>query len=213
MSSVKILVVDDHALVREGLSQVLKALADEVAVLQASTCAQAFDLSESHSDLDLVLLDYHLPDMTGLEALPLFRRRFPELPILILSGSANVQILHQALKAGAAGYIQKAGVTDELLCAVRKILDGDVFVSAPAPDTVRPGSEYARLTPRQELVLRGILDGLSNKEISDRIGISEETVKTHVAAILRFFDAQNRTQAVTVAMQEGYRPSMRRNAA
>lgn len=213
MSSVKILVVDDHALVREGLSQVLKALADEVTVLQASTCLQAFELSARHCDLDLVLLDYHLPDMTGLEALPIFRRRFPELPVLVLSGSANVQILHQALKAGAAGYIQKSGVNDELLSAVRKILDGEVFVSAPAPEIARVESEYSRLTPRQELVLKGILDGLSNKDIGDRIGISEETVKTHVAAILRYFHAQNRTQAVTTAMQQGYRPSLRRNTA
>lgn len=213
MSCVKILVVDDHALVREGLSQVLKALADEVAVLQAGTCAQAFDLSSRHPDLDLVLLDYHLPDMTGLDALPLFRRRFPELPVLLLSGSANAQILHQAVKAGAAGYIQKSGVNDELLCAVRKILDGEVLVSGPASGVTRAVDGYTKLTPRQELVLLGVLDGLSNKDISDRLGISEETVKTHVVAILRYFDAQNRTQAVTAAMQEGYRPSSRRNTA
>lgn len=213
MISLKILVVDDHALVREGLSQVLKALAEEVAVLQASTCTQAFELSERHPDLDLVLLDYHLPDMTGLEALPVFRIRFPELPVLVLSGSANAQILHQSIKAGAAGYVQKSGVNDELLFAVRKILDGDVFVSQPAPGTVSLDNERSKLTPRQELVLVGVLDGLSNKEISDRLGIGDQTVKSHMAAILRHFDAPNRTRVVTAAMQKGYRPSSRRNTA
>lgn len=213
MNSLKILVVDDHALVREGLSQVLKALADDVAVLQASTCAQAFELSERHPDLDLVLLDYHLPDMTGLEGLPVFRSRFPELPVLVLSGSANIQILHQSLKAGAAGYVQKSGVNDELLFAVRKILDGEIFVSQPAQGIAGANMGKPQLTPRQELVLLGILDGLSNKEISSRLGIADQTVKTHMAAILRHFDAPNRTRVVTAAMQKGYRPSVRRNTA
>jgi DNA-binding NarL/FixJ family response regulator len=91
----KILVIDDHALVREGLSQVLKVLDEAVEILQAGTCAQGFSLAQIHHDLDLVLLDYHLPDMTGLAALAVFGQRHPELPILMLSGSANIQIMRQ----------------------------------------------------------------------------------------------------------------------
>lgn len=205
--------VDDHALVREGLSQVLKAVADEVTVLQAGTCTQAFELSVEHPDLDLVLLDYHLPDMNGLEALPVFRSRFPELPVVLLSGSVNVRILHHAVKAGAAGYIQKSGVNDALLGAIQKILDGEVFESENPSGSSQANNRFPKLTHRQVLVLQGILDGMSNKEISDRLYISEETVKTHVAAVLRYFDAHNRTQVVTAAMLEGYRPSLRRNTA
>lgn len=208
----KILVIDDHALVREGLRQVLKGLDENVEVLQAGTCAQGFVLTESHHDLDLVLLDYHLPDMTGLAALSIFGRQHPELPILMLSGSANLQIMHQVLGAGAAGFVTKSGVSDELLNAVRRVLDGDVYLPLdPHAGFTEEFSDTASnkppLTQRQELVLRELLDGRSNREISQSLGISDETVKTHVAAILRQFEVQNRTQAVVAAARCGYRPS------
>ena len=122
----KILVVDDHALVREGLRQVLKGLEENLEVLQAGNCEQAFALAQRHGDLDLVLLDYHLPDMNGLDALAIFGDRHPELPIVLLSGSANTQIMRQVLQAGAAGFVTKSCVSDELLRAVRSVLDGDI---------------------------------------------------------------------------------------
>lgn len=208
----KILVIDDHALVREGLRQVLKGLDEEVEVLQAGTCGQGFAITEAHHDLDLVLLDYHLPDMTGLAALSIFGQRHPELPILMLSGSANTQIMRQVLHAGAAGFVTKSGLSDELLDAVRKVLDGDVYLpqeSQPGflPDASEGSGIKPALTRRQELVLRGMLDGRSNREISQLLGISDETVKTHVAAILRLFKVQNRTQAVVAAARHGYAPS------
>lgn len=207
---VKILVVDDHALVREGLRQVLKGLEEQLEVLQAGTCAQAFALAQTHGDLDLVLLDYHLPDMNGLEALAIFGQRHPELPIVLLSGSANIQIMRQVLQAGAAGFVTKSCVSDELLRAVRSVLGGDIYL----PQELGAGCETEQadaqpkpeLTQRQELVLRCLLDGLANREIAEQLNVSEETVKTHVAAILRHFDVQNRTQAVVAAARIGYRP-------
>jgi DNA-binding NarL/FixJ family response regulator len=210
----KILVIDDHALVREGLSQVLKVLDEAVEILQAGTCAQGFSLAEIHHDLDLVLLDYHLPDMTGLAALAVFGQRHPELPILMLSGSANIQIMRQVLQAGAAGFVTKSSVSDELLDAVRRVLDGDVYLpqdldAAFTLESVETDKERPTLTQRQELVLRELLDGRSNREISQTIGISDETVKTHVAAILRHFAVQNRTQAVVAAARFGYKPATR----
>lgn len=204
----KILVIDDHALVREGLRQVLKGLDENVEVLQASTCTQGFTLTQSHHDLDLVLLDYHLPDMTGLAALDVFGREHPELPVLMLSGSANMRIMQQVLQAGAAGFVTKSGVSDELLHAVRTVLNGDVYLS-PDPEAgftdADPAVEKPPLTQRQELVLRELLDGRSNRDISQNLGISEETVKTHVAAILKQFAVQNRTQAVVAAARCGYK--------
>jgi DNA-binding NarL/FixJ family response regulator len=206
----KILVVDDHALVREGLRQVLKGLDENMEVLQASTCAQGFEVANAHSDLDLVLLDYHLPDMTGLAALSIFGEKHPELPILMLSGSANGQIMRQVLQAGAAGFVTKSGLSDELLHAVRRVLAGDVYLSpefdAASAQTHGPNGGKPPLTRRQDLILRQLLDGRSNREISKSLSISEETVKTHVAAVLRHFDVQNRTQAVVAAARCGYKP-------
>lgn len=208
----KILVVDDHALVREGLRQVLKGLDESVEVLQAGTCAQAFATTQSHSDLDLILLDYRLPDMTGLEALAIFGQQHPELPIVMLSGSANVQIMRQVLQAGAAGFVTKSSLSDELLGAVRRVLDGDVYLpheleTDTPPEQPDPASERPALTQRQELVLRGLLDGQSNREISQALNVSEETIKTHVTAILRHFAVHNRTQAVVAAARCGYTAS------
>lgn len=207
----KILVVDDHALVREGLRQVLKGLEEHLDVLQAGTCQQAFALAQTHGDLDLVLLDYHLPDMNGLEALAIFGEQHPELPIVLLSGQANTLIMRQVLQAGAAGFVTKSAVSDELLHAVRCVLNGDIYLpqelgTATSPAPLDGGDSKPLLTQRQELVLRCLLDGLANRDIADQLHISEETVKTHVAAILRHFDVQNRTQAVVAAARIGYRP-------
>ena len=207
----KILVVDDHALVREGLRQVLKGLDEQIEVLQAGTCEQAFAHARSHSDIDLVLLDYHLPDQNGLDALAVFGQRHPELPVILLSGSANIDIMRQVLQAGAAGFVTKSSLSDELLQAVRSVLNGDVHLPQELQRAkATPGdgscSTRAALTQRQELVLKCLLDGKSNRDIAEQLFLSEETVKSHVTAILRHFDVQNRTQAVVAAARIGYRP-------
>jgi DNA-binding NarL/FixJ family response regulator len=212
---VKILVVDDHALVREGLSQVLKGLDENIGVLQARSCEEAFVQAHLHPDLDLVLLDYHLPDMTGLDAMLVLGERHPELPILMLSGSANTEVMRKVLRAGASGYISKSAPSDELLRAVQCVLDGGMYGdvptdTAPAELSDLPSEAGNELTHRQELVLQGLIDGLSNREIGLQLHIAEETVKTHVTAILRFFDVQNRTQAVVSAQRSGYRSSDKR---
>jgi DNA-binding NarL/FixJ family response regulator len=208
---VKILVVDDHALVREGLRQVLKGLDENLEVLLCGNCKLAFELAQDHDDLDLVLLDYHLPDMNGLDALAVFGERHPELPVVLLSGSANIQVMRQVLEAGAAGFVTKSSLSDELLHAVRQVLQGHVYLPHELTSEFGalqnlPGFSKPPLTQRQELVLRCLLDGLSNKDIAEMLHVSEETVKTHVAAILRHFDVQNRTQAVVAAARVGYRP-------
>jgi DNA-binding NarL/FixJ family response regulator len=207
---VKILVVDDHALVREGLQQVLQGLQEQVEVLQAANCGQAFDIALNNPDLDLILLDFHLPDMTGLEALRILGLKHPELPVLILSASSDVMMMRQVLNAGACGFVTKSSLSDELLFAVNKVLEGEVYL--PMELRQDEGSEssldVSRLTQRQELVLRELLDGRSNREISNTLNISEETVKSHVAAILRHFDVQNRTQAVVAAARFGYRSTL-----
>jgi DNA-binding NarL/FixJ family response regulator len=208
----KILVVDDHALVREGLRQVLKGLDEEVEVLEAAHCFRAFELAAQHPDLDLVLLDYHLPDMNGLDALAVFRKNHPELPIVMLSGSVNPQTVRQVLDRGAAGFIAKAGMSSELLSILRQVLDGEVYVppelltasGMPYVPGLDVGLTSPQLTSRQEEVLRLLLDGRSNKDISQILQLSEETTKNHVTGVLRAFGVQTRIQAVLAATRHGY---------
>lgn len=207
---VKILVVDDHALVREGLQQVLQGLREQIEVLEAANCDQAFGIALNNPDLDLILLDYNLPDMTGLEALRILGLRHPELPVLMLSASADVMMMRVVLNAGASGFVTKSSLSDELLFAVNKVLEGEVYLPLELRniDGNESSLDASKLTQRQELVLRELLDGRSNREISNSLNISEETVKSHVTAILRHFDVQNRTQAVVAAARFGYRSTL-----
>lgn len=202
--------VDDHALVREGLCQVLQGLdpLDAAEVLQASNCTQAFALAKTHPDLDLVLLDYHLPDMNGLAALAVLGKNHPELPVVVLSGSANPSIMQRVLAQGAAGFITKSGLSDELLRALRLVLDGEVY--APPEFTTPPNVNTSEVnsppvfTPRQEEVLRLLLNGCSNREIGDQLNLSDETIKNHVTSILRGFGVKTRMQAALEAGRWGY---------
>ena len=211
----KILIVDDHALVREGLCQVLKGLDEQVEVLQSGDCAHAFIMANQHPDLDLVLLDFHLPDMTGLEALGLLGKSHPELPVVILSGSFNLHIVRQVMKSGAAGFIPKSGVSTELLLALRRVLAGEIYyptelmlsLAAPTMGQVDDELPTFPLTPRQEEVLQLLMDGLANKEISRILDLSAETTKNHVTAVLRHFAVKTRVQAVIAATDQGYSKS------
>jgi DNA-binding NarL/FixJ family response regulator len=206
--SLKILVVDDHALIREGLRQVLRGLGDEVEVLEAGSCERAFEIAEEQLDLDLILLDYHLPDMNGLEALDVFARAHPELPIIVLSGSVNPRVMQQIMGKGAAAFLTKTGMSEELLSVTRLVLAGGVH-TPPLPTTMASDGAPPLFTPRQEEVLQFLLDGYTNKEIGRLLYLSEETVKNHVSSILRGFGVTTRTQAVLAANRHGYARSNR----
>lgn len=195
---------------REGLRQVLKGLDVAVEVLEAPNCARAFELADQHPDLDLVLLDYHLPDLNGLDALQVFGKEHPELPIIMLSGSVNPQIMRQVMARGAAAFLTKSGLSHELLTVLKLVLAGEVYTppelvgeAGLLPALGGTGTSL-QLTPRQEQVLFLLLDGSSNKDISRVLQLSEETVKNHVSGIFRCFGVQTRTQAVIAATQLGY---------
>jgi DNA-binding NarL/FixJ family response regulator len=211
----KILVVDDHALVRAGLCQVLMGLdPDEVTeVLEAPDCARAFALADAHPDLDLVLLDYHLPDMNGLAALIKLGKTHPELPVVILSGSVNPSMAKQVLDQGAAGFITKSGRSDELLHALRQVLAGEIYLPPEFSGSISINPTATELqapllTGRQQEVLQLLLAGASNRDISEQLGLSDETTKTHVTHILRVFGVKTRTQAVLQARRWGYDKSL-----
>ncbi|NDP39305.1 MAG: response regulator transcription factor [Rhodoferax sp.] len=204
MNALQILVVDDHALVREGLCQILQGLDEPVDVLQSPHCTHAFELATLHPDLDLVLLDYDLPGMNGLDPLKVLGQAHPELPILMLSGLVNPQMVHTALASGAAGILSKSGDSLELLSAVRLVLAGEVYVPV---DLLAFTKTRPQFTLRQGEVLALLLDGRSNKNISDALALSDDTVKNHVTALLRAFNVNNRVQLVLAASRQGYAPS------
>ena len=209
----KILAIDDHELVQAGLHQVLQMLGDDIDVIQADSAQEAFMVLISHRDLDLILLDYHLPDMTGLEMLQQLGRRAPEVPVLMISGMANAQLMRQVLTAGAAGFISKSSPSDLLLKAIKVVLDGGIYTPEDLRDLeglivdgVMP--KRASLSRTQERVFRCMIDGMSNRDIAHKLDIGEETVKSHVSSILRHFDVQNRTQAVLAGVNYGFRPGI-----
>jgi DNA-binding NarL/FixJ family response regulator len=202
----KILVVDDHALVREGLRHVLQGIAADVEVLEAARCAVAFELAAAHPDIALLLLDINMPDLSGLVALDRFGLRHPDIPIIMLSGLEDPNIMRQCFDRGAAGFLPKSSMSTVLLEAVELVLTGGTYVppeihsaSASEPLSV----QGLDITPRQHDVLQLILGGFSNKEIAQQLNLSEQTVKAHVTMILRTLKVETRTQVVVAISRLG----------
>ena len=216
----KILVVDDHALVREGLRHVLQDLDGQpVRIVEAASSAEALARARENADLDLVLLDLRLPDASGLDTLQELGRVVPDLPVVLLSGEESADVMHAAFDRGAAGFIPKSSLSDVLLSALRLVMAGGIYVppamlgrspeARPAP--ARPPFDpvaAARLdiTDRQAEVLRLVLQGLSNKQICRVLDLAEPTVKVHVSALLRALDVKSRTQLVLAAASRGIIP-------
>ena len=202
----KILIVDDHALVREGLAQVLQNLSPDLQLLQAKDGAQALATLLPHQDMDLVLLDYQLPDSNGLDVLRDIGNIQPALPVLMMSGQCTEQVMRQALQLGALGFISKAGASEEFLHGVQRALQGEVVIPQALLES-GGGLEFQdfSLSPRQEHVLAHLVNGLTNREVATALALSEETIKTHVSSILRYFGVQNRTQAVLAAANYAFK--------
>jgi DNA-binding NarL/FixJ family response regulator len=219
----KILVVDDHALIRTALRGVLRELAHDVTILEAGDCRSAFGLIETHPDLDLVLLDLSLPGMHGLVALEELRTRHPALPVVVLSSVIDRASVTHALDQGAMGYISKLSTNEVLVSALRLVLSGGIYIppeilarwAPPAPDegTViqrsAPSAPRAQvpadlgLSERQAQVLRLLLQGRSNKLICRDLDLAESTVKNHISLILKALNVTSRTQAVIAAARMG----------
>ena len=204
----KLLVVDDHPLLREGLSGLLKQTEPGSIILEAADAAQALALAAKAPDLDLAILDLQIPGMDGLKVLAAFGQEHPHLPVLILSSSENPADAREALRRGALGYVPKSANPQTLLTAIRLVLDGEVYVpplvlepaAAPPP---APLPARAVLTARQVEILRRLEAGDSNLAIAHKYGLSEKTVKAHVTAIFRNLNVTNRTQAVSAGRAAG----------
>jgi DNA-binding NarL/FixJ family response regulator len=213
----KLLVVDDHPVFRDGMAALLRQAAEDTIVLQAPECATALALTDAHPDIDAVFCDLMMPGITGDIAVREFGRRRPDLPVILLSSSENPSDVRRALSAGALGYIPKSASAQTLLSALKLVLSGNIYVppllAQAASATTdsgtfpRPADALAELTDRQLDVLKLLGEGLPNREISTRLGIAEKTVKVHVAAIFRTLNVVNRTQAANAARQSGLLPA------
>ena len=212
---VKILIVDDHALFREGLVLLLEALG-QPQTLQAENADAALRQVAAHPQLDLVLLDLVMPGPGGIELLPEIKRQVPAAPVVILSADESHRTITGAIEKGASGYIPKTSTAEVMRGALRLILGGGIYVPPivlrdevrpPAPEaqqkrTAKP--EDLGITPRQVEVLDFLLAGMPTKVIASRLGVSDSTVKAHTMAIFRTLKVRNRTEAVLEASRRGF---------
>lgn len=209
----KFLVVDDHEMVREGLCTVLSKLYGGVSLVQAGSVAEGLRAIRSHQDFDLAILDMSLPDGSGIELMDELERIHPEVPMIVISGDSRY--MAEALRRGALGFLPKSADSDEFMEAIGSVLAGRVYLpnslgQAPIP-TISSKSAYETLTDaamdgftphlseRQTAVLHLVMQGLTNRDISERLKLAESTVKVHVSAILKRLNVQNRSQAVLMA--------------
>lgn len=202
----KILIVDDHTLFREGLHLILNALGEETLILEASNFEDAHRIIESTSDMDLVLLDLNLPGRNGFKVLDTITEDCPALPVIIVSASNDINDIQQSLNAGAMGYIPKDTNSEIMLNAIKLVLSGGIYtpqqpVTNVATDTSADISSI--LTPRQLEVLTLLAQGLSNKAIGQQMQLAEATIKMHISSIFKILDVNNRTQAAIAAGKYG----------
>jgi DNA-binding NarL/FixJ family response regulator len=199
---IRILIVDDHPLLRKGIAAFVNAEPDLKLVAEASNGNEAIDAFRSHLP-DVTLMDLRLPKVDGLQAIEAIRREFPEARIIVLTTySGDTQVL-RALKAGARGYILKGYVHKELLDAIRAVHAGQKRIPPEIAAELADHATDEALTDREIDVLRLIAAGNSNKQIADRLSIGEATVKSHITNILSKLGANDRTHAVTIALKRG----------
>lgn len=203
-----ILVVDDHHLIREGLRIALGTLASEVRVSEAHSAAQALESANTHTDLDLILLDLHLPDAAGIEVLERLRAEHEETPVVVLSGDYEASVVRTCIEAGAMAFIPKTLPTPDLLEALRVVLKGDSYLPADlrlTTNSLSTSSALAdlNLTPREMEVTTLLLRALPNKLIARELGIALSTVKQHMHAIQSKFGATSRYDIMRRAHQLG----------
>ncbi len=199
-----LLIADDHPLFRAALIQAARLAAPEHRILEAETLDQAIDALEA-GDVELVLLDLHMPGNHGLAGLAAIRAQFPEVAVAVCSGHDEVRIVRRALAHGASGFIPKRSGMDDIRHAIAALLECEVWLPEDLKQTLARTAEdpadsalarrLSSLTAQQFRVLDLLAQGLLNKQIADRIGVQERTVKAHVTAIFEKLNVRNRTQA------------------
>jgi len=214
MKECRILVIEDHALVREAMVRALDRLGMQCSFSQASCGQEALAIVEAQKDFDLVLVDLMLPDMSGFSLLSVLAHRFPSIPVIVVSALADEASVKRALKAGASGFLPKTLSTEQLVSAVQTVLNGGVVTPGlsemspqrlPRKRSVESISEQFGLTAAQTRVMELMVEGRTNREIAELLGLAEGTVKVHCSAILRALGVSNRAQALVVLARQGLR--------
>lgn len=199
---IRILVVDDHFMVRMGLSSSLNVEPDIEVVAEAGSGEAALEAYRAHHP-NLVLMDLRLPGMSGADCTASLIREFPDACILIVSTHSGEEEIYRAMQAGARGYVVKSIVREELLRAVREVHRGGRYVDPVVASQLAERQSHRSLSAREIDVLRLVAKGFGNKEIATALSIAEVTVKLHVSHVLEKLDVKDRTQAATVALRRG----------
>ena len=217
----KILVVDDHDLIRDALRSVLKEVRRDAAILEAWDCHQAMEQIAEHADIRLILLDLNLPDRDGFSVLAELRERYPAISVVVLSAQQDRDSVAKSLDLGAVGFIPKSGRREVMLSALQLVFAGGVYIPpqilagdeplAPQSGEKRPAASRPHVSPselgltaRQLEVLALMMQGKSNKAICRVLNLAEPTVKNHVTGILKALEVTNRTEAVIAVGKLGW---------
>lgn len=214
-----ILLADDHALFRDGMHYVLRQLADEVEILDASSYSEMIKLADSGAPIKLALMDLNMPGSSGALSVRDFTLKYPEMPVVVVSGSEQREDMERVMDYGAMGFISKMTSSKIMVAALRMVLDGGIYLPPQllqqSVDNMEQGATDKRsrrsneygLTARQVDVLKHLSLGLSNKETALKMGLAEGTVKIHVAAIFQVLHVSNRMDAVRAAQRLGVLPN------
>jgi DNA-binding NarL/FixJ family response regulator len=208
-----VVLVDDHELVRQGIAAMLNSSGDVQVVGEAKTGREALEVARRQLP-DVVLMDVRMPDMDGLEATRKLKEERPRTAVVMLTMHDNPAYLRDAVRAGAAGYLLKDVSKDELADAIRQVATGGAFIESqmlkgmlsemkPSAPVAGPGGAAKSLTKREREILGLVAEGMSNREIAEKLVLSPETVKSHVAAILEKLNVSDRTQAAIYAVRNG----------
>lgn len=201
-AKIKVMVVDDHPLMRVGVASIVNARPDMVVVAQTGTGEESVALYQQHKP-DITLMDLRLPGMSGVDAIHAIRSKNPKARFVVLTTYEGDEDIHQALEAGAQGYLIKGMPFQTLVDALLRVHSGGRFVPPPVARTLASRMPDSDLSSREQQVLHLLVAGQTNKEIANQLGITEATVKCHVSTILMRLNVSDRTQAVVTALQRG----------
>ena len=201
-SKIRILCVDDHAVVRDGIGAILNLQPDMSFVASASTGQEALE-QYRHIRPDITLMDLRLADMSGFDAIRAIRAEFPNAKVVVLSSYEGDADIREAMDAGAQGYVAKGMVREELLDVIRSVAAGKRRIPAALAQTLAEHVSDDQLSPRELEVLQFVSAGKRNKEIAAELSVAEDTVKMHVRNVLSKLGASDRTEAVTIALRRG----------
>lgn len=201
-NKIRIVVIDDQAVVRQGFVALINTVADMEVIAEGINGQQAVDLYRQHTP-DVMLIDLRMPVMGGVEAISTIRRNFPDARLIVLTTYDGDEDIYRSLQAGARGYLLKDVFFEELETAIRNVRAGSRHIPAAIAERLAERMGVSDLTSREMEVLELIVRGQSNKEIGASLAISEATVKSHINNILSKLGVTDRTQAVTTALQRG----------